>query len=568
MRDANETISSVILALAVILSCVFVGWTLFLIGESRTYQRNVRARVSCISLLFKYEYTLKTQWTLAASSSPLTNNEQWKRAVLREKALYAQLEQRVASLHGTNEQMKPFRQAWERLVNAREDGTPYLGGGLSIRIRASQKSVVLLRRQLSVLSRHLAKIWEQLSFVAVLSCVGAVLFSLLLFILSRKHNQWRSAYESLQRSEAHNSALLHALSDTTMVFHRETMMCLELNLGEDNPFEIDEATRSPQPLSSLLPPPVWDVLAPEMEALGECAPDAHSHRRVEYTSITEEGGFLTLEARLAMIDEGRCLLIVRDITEQKQNEYLKDEFIANVSHELRTPLTSIRGSLSLLNHQFHDDMTERIRPLVSIAEKNSIQLHRLIDDLLDVQKMSYGQLAFSFVQVELNELLKQAIETNEPFASKHGVSLRFVSETSQLWCETDAKRFLQIVANLLSNAVKFSGSSQVVDVRLVSLDGRCRVEVEDYGIGISGRFQRKLFQKFSQAKDSSNKTSGTGLGLAICKSWIEKLGGELQVRSEVGQGSLFSFTLPCVSGTVSASKSAGVACGERIDDTN
>jgi signal transduction histidine kinase len=164
--------------------------------------------------------------------------------------------------------------------------------------------------------------------------------------------------------------------------------------------------------------------------------------------------------------------------------------------------------------------------------------------------------------------LKQAIETNEPFASKHGVSLRFVSETSQLWCETDAKRFLQIVANLLSNAVKFSGSSQVVDVRLVSLDGRCRVEVEDYGIGSSGRFQRKLFQKFSQAKDSSNKTSGTGLGLAICKSWIEKLGGELQVRSEVGQGSLFSFTLPCVSGTVSASKSAGVACGERIDDTN
>ncbi|MDW5441663.1 ATP-binding protein [Polaromonas sp. SM01] len=246
--------------------------------------------------------------------------------------------------------------------------------------------------------------------------------------------------------------------------------------------------------------------------------------------------------------EGRVLgfyALGTDITELKRIDRMKSEFVSTVSHELRTPLTSIRGSLGLIAGGVAGQLPEAVKTLVGIAKTNCERLIRLINDILDIEKIESGKMKLDLQAVDLKLLLAQALVANEGFGAAHkvGLSLHFPDDKVQVHVDSD--RLMQVITNLLSNAIKFSPFGGTVEVH-VSLPGtKVRIEVRDHGPGIPLEFRKRIFQKFSQADSSDTRQKGgTGLGLNISQAIVERLGGSIGFQTEVGAGSTFFIELP------------------------
>lgn len=248
------------------------------------------------------------------------------------------------------------------------------------------------------------------------------------------------------------------------------------------------------------------------------------------------------------LDQGKVMgfySLVTDTTALKRVDRMKSEFVSTVSHELRTPLTSIRGSLGLVAGGVAGALPDAARKLVDIAKSNCERLIRLINDILDVEKIESGKMQFDTAVQPMLPLLVQAVAGNEGFAAQHDVRLRFSSSADGATCPIDADRLVQVVTNLLSNAVKFSPPGGTVEMTLAQAGGRARVEVRDQGPGIPLEFRSRIFQKFSQADSSDARgKGGTGLGLNISRSIVERFGGTIGFTSEIGQGTTFFFELP------------------------
>lgn len=239
--------------------------------------------------------------------------------------------------------------------------------------------------------------------------------------------------------------------------------------------------------------------------------------------------------------------IVRDITVQKQAEKIKNEFVSTVSHELRTPLTSIKGSLGLIQSGAIGELPDKLKSMLDIAYSNSDRLVRLINDILDIEKIEAGKMDFQMAPLDLGPLLEQAIEANKGYGEEHGVSFVLSSDLPEARIEGDHSRLMQVLANLLSNAAKFSPDGSNVDVRLEQHEGNFRVSVTDNGPGIPEEFQDKIFGKFSQADSSDTRQKGgTGLGLNITQAIMEQHGGSIGFETEVGKGTTFFFNLPAL----------------------
>lgn len=234
-----------------------------------------------------------------------------------------------------------------------------------------------------------------------------------------------------------------------------------------------------------------------------------------------------------------------DISELKRIDRMKSEFVSTVSHELRTPLTSIRGSLGLISGGVAGVLPDKVRGLVEIAKNNCERLIRLINDILDSEKIESGKMQFELGPMEMLPLLEQALADNQGFAAQHKVKLVLQAPRQALHVNVDGDRLLQVMANLLSNAIKFSPAEGTVRVLLGRHAGRVRVEVGDDGPGIPDEFRKRIFQKFSQADSSDTRQKGgTGLGLNIVKAMLERMEGSIGFDSRVNVGTTFYFELP------------------------
>ncbi len=248
--------------------------------------------------------------------------------------------------------------------------------------------------------------------------------------------------------------------------------------------------------------------------------------------------------------------------ERKTLERLKDEFISTVSHELRTPLTSISGSLGLLVGQWAGKLPKPAARLVAIAHANSQRLVRLVNDILDIEKVASGHVMFNLRRVSIRPLLEQVIEDNRGFAEDYGVRIRLSASSADDDVSTDPDRLAQVVTNLLSNAVKFSPPGGEVVVGVETNKSFVRISVRDHGAGIPAGFKPRIFEKFAQADaTNSRQKGGTGLGLSIVKQIVERLGGKVSFDDAAGGGVIFYVDLPAWADAVNSGNDLKAAVG-------
>lgn len=244
--------------------------------------------------------------------------------------------------------------------------------------------------------------------------------------------------------------------------------------------------------------------------------------------------------------------VFRDITERKRLEKLKSEFISSVSHELRTPLTSIHGSLRLIVGGAVGGLPQKASELVNIAANNCDRLVRLINDVLDIEKMAAGMLEIDCKEQFIVDVVSEAVNNNIGFGRRFDVSFHINCEDRGVKVNCDKDRILQVMDNFLSNAAKYSCAGDKVDVNVIDKGEVVRVEVKDHGSGIPDEFKNKVFERFTQADSSdTRKQGGTGLGLSICKSIVKLHHGKLGFESKKGAGCTFWFELSAVQVKVS-----------------
>ncbi|MFN7086279.1 MAG: response regulator, partial [Burkholderiales bacterium] len=278
----------------------------------------------------------------------------------------------------------------------------------------------------------------------------------------------------------------------------------------------------------------------------------------EWTCVRKDGLRFPLLLSVTALHDGQdnltgFLAIGYDMTERKAMERLKNEFISTVSHELRTPLTSIMGSLGLLTSGIGGSLPDQASSLIEIARKNAARLVRLINDILDIDKIESGKMRFDLREHELMPLVSQAIEANRDYARQFGVDFVIERALPLARVKVDSDRLAQVFTNLLSNAAKFSPRGTKVAIAVERTDGCIRISVTDSGAGIPPEFESKIFQKFCQADSSDTRQKdGSGLGLSITKAIVEHSGGRIGFRSRPGAGTTFIVDLPEVSPSVAA----------------
>ena len=243
--------------------------------------------------------------------------------------------------------------------------------------------------------------------------------------------------------------------------------------------------------------------------------------------------------------DGRLLIMLHDITERLEQEQLQADFISMVSHELRSPLTSIKGSMGLLLSKAAGQLPPKAEGLLEIAHRNADRLVLIINDILDMEKISSGRLDFELETADLSELVAESLRANATAHQRFGLQIKCHGVDTPTYIETDANRIIQVLTNLMSNAAKFSKPGGTVEISVEKTPENVCVSVRDEGMGIAPEDQHKIFQRFADMANSDRATKGgTGLGLSICKAIVEGLGGTIDFVSKEGLGTTFTFTLP------------------------
>ncbi len=295
-------------------------------------------------------------------------------------------------------------------------------------------------------------------------------------------------------------------------------------------------------------------------------PDEYAFRVEQYVSSFDQHIPFTIEYRLLRFDGvyrwildngsprfapdgaflgyiGSCI----DITERREFETRKDEFVALVSHELKTPITSLKGFTQVLERRFKEHNDEQVLHFLARMNKQLGKLGMLINDLLEISKMQRGHLPLHFEDFDFNLLVQEIVENMQATTLGHRI---LVESTVDVSVHADRDRIGQVLTNLLNNAIKYSPEANKVLLRVTTEQNFATVSVEDFGIGIAEAHQQNIFERFYHVPDPIERTfPGLGIGLYISHEIILRHHGRIWVESKKGEGSTFRFTLPLINKT-------------------
>jgi PAS domain S-box-containing protein len=298
---------------------------------------------------------------------------------------------------------------------------------------------------------------------------------------------------------------------------------------------------------------IFDIISPDQRPSFQHILDSltagESPEEFEITLVSQYGHLMNVEGVVNLNEDDKnqklVLVILRDITRKKQIDSFKNEFISMMSHEVRTPLTSILSTLKLILDEKAGELPLDASKLVEIAFKSSERLVRLINDILDIEKMVSNKMSFLIESQPLIPIIKQAVDEITPFAKQHQTQLKLGPSEIGINVIADKDKLIEILSNLFSNAVKYSPPGESISIRVKEQDSFVKIEVMDRGPGIPESYRKIIFEKFSQVDSSdSRKSGGTGLGLYLVKSLVEKMNGKVGFKPRPKKGSIFYIKIP------------------------
>ncbi|HEY8591639.1 MAG TPA: CHASE3 domain-containing protein [Sphingomicrobium sp.] len=403
------------------------------------------------------------------------------------------------------------------------------------------------RQQLASLSAEAAASRQRVQLIsgAIQLLLLALLASAYVAYLANVRRLTEATAEAADQS-ARQAAIFDDALDAMLVLDEDG--CIEdLNPAAERLLGMSEGEARGLPITRLLAIPARDrTVRALLHRLAK--PEREARREVQqFMGRRADGSTFDADVAISPVqlaDGLKFLLAVRDATERRRTERMKTEFVSTVSHELRTPLTSIAGSLGLIAGGAVGAIDPRAAKLIGIAHTNSQRLVRLINDILDIEKIESGKMVFEQRPLNLRELVQNSIQSNLGFALGAGVEVALEHGGADAIVTADHDRLVQVFTNLLSNAIKFSPAGAAVRVRITPGTAMHRVTVSDCGPGIPEEFHERIFTKFAQADSSDTRSKGgTGLGLAIVKEIVDRSGGAIAFQTSA-KGTSFHVDLP------------------------
>jgi two-component system, OmpR family, sensor histidine kinase VicK len=370
--------------------------------------------------------------------------------------------------------------------------------------------------------------------------VVAVLLALLGWLLvSRQH--LRNSLAEQERSKHYLRSMMDNVNDAIIT--------------TDPDGTIEQVNLSCYPMfgypAASLPGRHWAELLAQPQRLDELySATSNAKAEVETQGRRRDNSLFPMainRSHIRLQQQPKQLLVLRDLSERHQTEQLKQQFISTVSHELRTPLTSIAGALGLTVSGALGELTASQHRMLQLAHNNCQQLTLLVNDLLDVEKISSGTMTLTMQPQPLVPLLRQSMDETRLLHPSLSLTLDCPAGLHAVVVNADSHQLQQVVRHLLSNAVKFSPVGATIVVSISHHADKVRVTVQDQGAGVAAEYVPRLFSRFSQADSSdSRQHAGTGLGLAISRSVISQMHGSMGYQPAEPQGSCFYFDLPYI----------------------
>lgn len=417
---------------------------------------------------------------------------------------------------------------------------------------------------------------NRLAFVLAILLVVATLIAmqqLKSFERTRAQAQKLAATSTqLQDALGYVNAIIKSLADALLVVDSEGKIA-QVNPALLDLFDLEDANLVGQDCQAVFPSAIANLLTQTKKNTEKVfnAEVELAHQRIGAaiaTAILKDSD-LTVEGENLLIG---WVILIRDITFEKEVDRMKTDFISTVSHELRTPLTSVIGFAKLIKKKLEETVfplvvtdnkkvqrsVQQVSDNINIIVEEGERLKNLINDVLDLAKMEAGKVDWQMIPLSVTELLERAISATTALFEQKKLELIQEIEPGLPEVIGDRDRLIQVVINLISNAVKFTDQGYII-CRAKRTEREITVSIIDSGMGIAKEDEPKVFEKFKQVGDTlTDKPKGTGLGLPICKEIVEHHGGRIWVESELGKGSNFSFTLPKLIESQSGSKTIDV----------
>ena len=373
-------------------------------------------------------------------------------------------------------------------------------------------------------------------------------------MIKQQEDEIRKAYAQTELILSSITSILIGVSQRGLVTHWNSIA--------ENTFGIPAASVIDHPFSEC--GIQWDI-ATILEGIRRCRAQSSSIRLDDIPFRRPNGqegflGFTIIPVKQDTEGHIECILFGADVTERKQIDELKDEFVSTVSHELRTPLTIIREGVSQIFEGVAGKTNEEQRRLLFIALEGIDRLGRIIEDLLDISRIEAGRVQLKRGRVDLVALAREASSVFYTQAQERGLEIKEKVSKKKVEIYIDKDKIFQVFTNLIANALKFTEKGSI-GISVIDKEDTVECEVSDTGKGISQEDLTKVFGKFQQfGREAGPGKKGTGLGLSISKGFIELHGGRIWVTSELDRGTQFTFTLPKYTARIYPRHSRDTSC--------